>query len=56
MAKRVRLKMGSGVFLDHAINISGGIKPNKVSEMKKVVNTPIREKVSVKFSKPSLMS
>ena len=47
--------IGLSVFPDQAIKISGGTKPNKVSETKKVVKIPILEKVSVIISRPSLM-
>ena len=53
MAKTDTLKIGFAVFLDQPINISGGIKPSNVSEIKKVIRTPILEKELVSNSKPS---
>ena len=47
--------MGVSVFFDHAINISGGINPNRVSEIKKVIKMPILEKVSVMCCKTLLI-
>ena len=50
-----KFKMGVSVFFDQAINISGGINPKIVSEIKKTEITVILEKVYVKFRKPSFI-
>ena len=48
-----KLKMGVAVFFDQPIKISGGIKPNNVSDIKKTIRTPVLEKVWVRNSNPS---
>ena len=52
-ASIARLAIGLAVFFDQAINISGGIKPSKVSDIKNVIKTPVLENVSLSSSKPS---
>ena len=52
-ASIARLASGVAVFFDQAINISGGIKPSKVSDIKNVIKTPVLENVWVSSSKPS---
>ena len=48
-----KFKMGVTVFFDQPIKISGGIKPNNVSDIKKTIRTPVLEKVWVRNSNPS---
>ena len=48
-----KFKIGEAVFFDQPIKISGGIKPNNVSDIKKTIRTPVLEKVWVKNSNPS---
>ena len=52
-ASIAKLATGVAVFFDQAINISGGIKPSKVSDKKNVIKTPVLENVLVSNSKPS---
>ena len=40
-----KFKIGEAVFFDQPIKISGGIKPNNVSDIKKTIRTPVLEKV-----------
>ena len=56
VARVDKIKTGWVVFLDQAINISGGINPNNVSDVKKVIKIPVLEKVSVIVSRPLLIS
>ena len=55
VAKMKRYSNGSLVFLDQAINISGGINPKKDSEAKKVASIPETGNVSVMNCKLSLI-